>query len=162
MKKKILLLLLIYVLFPLAQVAAEELSIPQTSAKESVSSAEKITQLTDKERKKIFKKRNKEVKKLVKKYHKASAEQKPLIKAQLAQIVSDATDEGIAWSRQRISMEKANLRKWERKIIQQERNLSEVKARRVDEILSGEAERRHKQARKRWKKELKNRKKDMK
>ncbi len=118
--------------------------------------------MTQEERHKIFKERNKEIRKLVKKYRKASAEEKPKIKERLAKIVSQTTDESMAWSKARIAAEKENLAQWEQKLQEQEENLSEVKARRVDEILSGEAERRHKLAKKRWKKELKDRKKRMK
>ncbi len=118
--------------------------------------------LTPKEQRKQFKARQKQIRKLVKQYRKASAEQKPVIKAQLAQIVSNATDEGIAWSKERISAERANLDQWEKKVLEQEQNLDQVKSRRVDDILSGEAERRHKLAQKRWKQEMKDRKKYMK
>ncbi|MBR3604175.1 MAG: hypothetical protein IKL48_05855 [Elusimicrobiaceae bacterium] len=118
--------------------------------------------VTQSQRKKLFKQRNKEIRKLVKKYRKASAEQKSQIKTRLSEIVSQATDESIAWSKERISAEKENLLQWEKKLQEQEQHLPEVKARRVDEILSGEAERRHKLAKKRWKKELKDRKQRMK
>lgn len=117
--------------------------------------------MTEEQRHKIFKQRNKEIRKLVKQYRKASATEKPKIKEQLAQIVSQATDESMAWSKARVAAEKENLAQWEQKLQKQEQNLAEVKARRVDEILSGEAERRHKLAKKRWKKELKDRKKRM-
>ncbi len=118
--------------------------------------------VTQSQRKKLFKQRNKEIRKLVKKYRKASAEQKSQIKTRLSEIVSQVTDESIAWSKERISAEKENLLQWEKKLQEQEQHLPEVKARRVDEILSGEAERRHKLAKKRWKKELKDRKQRMK
>ena len=59
--------------------------------------------MTQEERHKIFKERNKEIRKLVKKYRKASAEEKPKIKERLAKIVSQTTDESMAWSKARIA-----------------------------------------------------------
>ena len=153
--KKIFLVLL-FSLIGLCVKAAENQA--EQTPKDSASSAV----MTQEQRDKVFKERNKEIRKLVKKYRKASAEQKPQIKARLSEIVSQATDESMAWSKARIAAERENLAQWEQKLQEQEENLPEVKARRVDEILSGEAERRHKLAKKRWKKELKDRKKRMK
>lgn len=110
-----------------------------------------------------FQVRNKQIRKLTKQYRKAkSAEKKAQIKTQLLQIVSEATDEGLVWSKERIAAERANLNRWEEKIKEQETHLDEVKAQRVEDILSGEAERRHKLAQQRWKKEIKDRQKLMK
>ena len=110
-----------------------------------------------------FKARNKEIKKLAKAYRKAKTEEKKAeIKARLTQIVSEATDESIAWSKERIASVRANLDQWEITLQEQEANLEQIKAQRVDDILSGEAERRHKLAQKRWKQEMKDRKKYMK
>jgi len=134
----------------------------ETQPQPSVQTPKAPAVMTEKEKHKIFKQRNKQIRKLVKQYRKASATEKPEIKARLAEIVSQATDESMAWSKARVAAEKENLAQWEKKLQEQEQNLSEVKARRVDEILSGEAERRHKLAKKRWKKELKDRKKRMK
>ena len=89
-------------------------------------------------------------------------EKKTEIKARLLQIVSEATDEGIVWAKERIAAERANLDQWEKNLQEQEADLDQLKARRVDDILSGEAERRHKLAQKRWKQEMKDRKKYMK
>lgn len=114
------------------------------------------------QQRKLFKQRNKEIRRLTKQYRRASAQEKPLIKEQLAALVSQATDEGIAWTKERIAAEKANLELWEQKLATQEEQLDEIKARRVDEILSGEAEQRYKLARKRWKKEMKAVRKSMK
>ncbi len=112
---------------------------------------------------KRFQARNEQIRKLTKQYRKAkTAEKKTQIKAQLLQIVSEATDEGLVWSKERIAAERANLNRWEEKIKEQETHLDEVKAQRVEDILSGEAERRHKLAQQRWKKEIKDRKKLMK
>lgn len=162
MKKLLLFLLILGMVSAVKAEEAKQQDLQGPIVKEQVQISKKLAQMTEKERRKLYKNRNKEVKKLVKRYHKASAEQKPLIKAQLTQIISSATDESIAWSKQRIVMEKTNLERWENKIKKQEENLAEVKARRVDEILSGEAERRHKLAKKRWKQEMKDRKKYMK
>lgn len=114
------------------------------------------------QQRKIFKQRNKAIRRLAKQYRKASAEEKPAIKAQLAQIVSDATDESMAWAQQRLAEEKNNLARWEQTLQQRQAHLDEVKAKRVDDILSGEAQRRYQLARKRWKAEMKDAKKFMK
>ena len=116
-----------------------------------------------KEQRKEFKQRGKQIRQLTRKYRKAtSSQEKSAIKTQLAQIVSDATDANMAWALERVSAEKANLEKWEQKLQEQQKKLNEIKARRVDEILSGEAEQRFKLAKKRWKKEMKELKKNMK
>lgn len=146
-------LILVFALTGLALYAAEN--------KQVLAQTQTPAVMTEAERHKIFKQRNKEIRQLVKKYRKASATEKPQIKERLAEIVSQATDEGMAWSKERIAAEKENLLRWEKKLKEQEENLAEVKARRVDEILSGEAERRHKLAKKRWKKEMKDRQKRM-
>ena len=116
-----------------------------------------------KEQRLQFKRRNKQIHQLTKKYRKAkTSEEKAVLKAQLMQIVSDATDASMAWALQRVAAEKENLAVWEQKLQQRQKNLEEIKTRRVDEILSGEAERRFKLAKKRWKKEMKEMKKNMK
>lgn len=118
--------------------------------------------LSDKERQKIFKARGKKMRKLAKKYRKATAEQKMVIKAELTAIVSEAVDAGVAFSKRRIADTKANLALWEAKLKEQEADLDAVKAKRVDDILSGEAQRRYDLAKKRWKQEIKNLKTRMK
>lgn len=136
---------------------AAELTFAQTKPQTPFSA------LSEEEQYKRFKARNKEIRKLAKAYRKAKTETKKAeIKARLSQIVSETTDEGIAWSKWRIAAERANLARWEQKIAEQEKDLPGVKARRVDDILSGEARRRHELAQKRWKKEMKDRKKYMK
>ncbi len=118
--------------------------------------------LSPKEQQKRFEKRNKEIKKLAKQYRKAKSDDKKAeIKARLLEIVSQATDESIVWGKERIAAVRANLDQWEKTIQEQEKNLDQVKAKRVDDILSGEAERRYKLAQKRWKQEMKDRKKQM-
>ena len=117
----------------------------------------------DKEQRKAFKQRGKQIRRLVKQYRKAkSSEEKAAIKEQLAQLVSQATDAGNAWALARVAAEKENLIRWEQKLQEQQAHLDEIKARRVEELLSGEAEQRFKLARKRWKKELQDFKKSMK
>lgn len=114
------------------------------------------------QQRKLFKQRNKEIRQLVKQYRKASAQEKPAIKERLSQIVSEATDESMAFAKARIAAEKENLAVWEQKLREREENLAEVKAHRVDDLLSGEAQRRFELAKKRWKKEMKDFKKSMK
>ena len=117
----------------------------------------------DKEQRKEFKQRRKQIRRLVKKYRKAtSAAEKAAIKTQLEQIISDTTDAGMAWALGRVAAEKENLIRWEQKLQEQQQHLEQIKARRVDELLSGEAEQRFKLAKKRWKKEMKDFKKNMK
>ena len=113
------------------------------------------------QQRKLFKQRSKKIRQLAKQYRKATDEEKPLIKQQLLQLVSDATDEGIAWSKARIAEEKTNLALWEQKLAQQEEQLDEIKARRVEEILNGQARERYKLAKKRWKQEIRTLKKSM-
>ncbi len=141
---------------------------PQTVKAAKLVPAQKTVQaqaqpLTPEEQKERFDARNKEIRKLTKRYRKTkSEEEKAQIKERLAEIVSEATDEGIAWSKERIAATRADMDRWEKMIQDQEANLEQIKARRVDDILSGEAERRHKLAQKRWKQEMKDRKKWMK
>jgi len=116
----------------------------------------------DKTQRKIFKQQGKQIRRLVKQYQKASAQEKVAIKEQLSQIISQATDQSMAWAMQRVSAEKENLAQWERKLQERQAHLDEIKARRVDEILSGEAQHRFKLAKKRWKKEIRDLKKSMK
>ena len=119
--------------------------------------------LTPEEQKERFDARNKEIRKLTKRYRKTkSEEEKVQIKIRLLEIVSQATDESLAWSKEHIAATRANMDRWEEAIKEQETNLDAIKAQRVEDILSGEAERRHKLAQKRWKREMKDRKKWMK
>ena len=114
------------------------------------------------EQRKIFKERSKKIRLLVKQYRKASTDEKAVIKEQLAQIVSQATDESMAWAQARVAAEKENLAVWEQKLKERSENLDEIKAQRVEDLLSGEAQRRFELAKKRWKKEMKDLKKSMK
>lgn len=161
--KKLVLAVILFAALPLcaAQTAAKD--APAAEAQASEVKAEQKPVLTREEQHKLFQARNKEIRKLTKAYRNAKTEEKKAqIKARLSEIVSAATDEGIGWSRARIAAERANLDQWEKTLDAQETNLDQVKAQRVDDILSGEAERRHKLAQKRWKQEMKDRKKYMK
>lgn len=93
------------------------------------------------EQKKAFKARQKRIKKLVKQYKKAkTAEDKASIKAKLAEEVSAGVDAGLAYVKDRIAAERANLDNWENKVKADEANLEQVKAQRVEDLLSGVAE----------------------
>lgn len=141
--------------------AGAECNLPKEAAQVKPEAAA-VPVLSQKEQYKRFKARNKQIRKLKKAYHKASAEQKPVIKQQLFELVSQATDESRAWAGARIASERAALDRWEQHMQEQGKDLLSLKAQRVDDILSGEAERRHKLAQKRWKAEMKDRKKYMK
>lgn len=117
--------------------------------------------LTPAEQKKQFKARRKLIKKLVKAYRKAPQAQKPAIKAQLAEVVSQGVDAGILYVKARIAAERANLDNWQAKIQAEEADLPSVKAQRVEDLLSGEAKRKHKAAKKAWKKQIKEAKQGM-
>ncbi len=101
-----------------------------------------------------FKARRKQIKELIKKYKKAPEAQKPAVKAELAQVVSVQVDAQMVYMKQRIADERANLDNWERKINEDEQNLAQVKAQRVEDLLSGEAAKKHKAAKKAWKKQM--------
>lgn len=131
----------------------------QTPAAEAAEKTAK--KMTRAEQKKAFEARRKLVKKLVKQYRKASDEQKPAIKAQLTEVVSESVDANLAYIKERIAAERANLDNWEKKIQESEKDLDAVKARRVEDLLSGEAKRQHKAAQKEWKKQMKEAEKQM-
>lgn len=117
--------------------------------------------LTPAEQKKQFKVRRKLIKKLVKAYRKAPEAEKPAIKAQLAEVVSQGVDAGLAYVKARIAAERANLDNWQTKVDAEEADLPAVKAQRVDDLLSGEAERKYEAAKKAWKKQIKESKQHM-
>jgi hypothetical protein len=131
----------------------------QTTSPKVIEQAE---ELSPAERKKQAKERRKQIKKLVKEYRKASSEEKPVIKAKLAGIVSVAVDNGLNYMKERIAAERQNLDNWEAKVQEQESHLDEVKALRVEDLLSGTAEKKHKAAKKAWKKQIKEAKKKVK
>lgn len=117
--------------------------------------------LTPAEQKKQFKARRKLIKKLVKAYRKAPEAEKPAIKAQLAVVVSQGVDAGLAYVKARIAAERANLDNWQAKVDAEEADLAAVKVQRVEDLLSGEAKRKYKAAKKAWKKQLKEAKQGM-
>ncbi len=134
-------------------------SVPFVAAENVLPAPPQTPALTAAQRKAIFKARRKQIKQLVKKYKKASAQEKPAIKQELSALVGEQVDAGLMYMKNRIQEERANLDNWEAKIKQDEENLPAVKAQRVEEILSGTAKQKFKQARKKWKKELKNKRK---
>ena len=101
-----------------------------------------------------FKARRKQIKELIKKYKKASESEKPAVKAELTDLVSVQVDAQMKYMKNRIAAERANLDNWERKIEQDEQNLAQVKAQRVEDLLSGQAAKKQKAARKAWKKQM--------
>ena len=159
--KKYVTVLLLGIISPLGVLAQTPVA-QETPAESAPARPLAFAVRPDKEQRKIFKQRNKQIRRLVKQYQKASAQEKPLIKEQLAEIVSSATDASMAWATQRIAAEKENLILWEQKLQEQQTRLDEIKAKRVEELLSGEAKHRYKLAKKRWKKEMKALKKSMK
>lgn len=102
-----------------------------------------------------FKARRTQIKTLIKKYKKASESERPAIKEELTQIVSQQVDAQMDYMKARIAAERANLDNWEKKIQADEKNLAQVKAQRVEDLLSGEAEKKQKAAKKAWKAQMK-------
>lgn len=101
-----------------------------------------------------FKARRKQIKELIKKYKKAPESEKPAIKAELTALVSEHVDAQMAYMKASIAAERANLDNWEKKIQADEQNLPAVKAQRVEDLLSGEAEKKQKAAKKAWRKQM--------
>lgn len=116
---------------------------------------------TEKEAKKAFKARRKLIKKLVKEYRRAPEAEKPAVKARLAAVVSEGMELGLARAKAYIADQRANLDRWSAKLAEEEKDFSAAKARRVDDLISGEAERKYKQAKKDWKKQMKSAKRRM-
>lgn len=116
---------------------------------------------TEKEAKKAFKARRKLIKKLVKEYRRAPEAEKPAVKERLAAVVSEGMDLGLARAKAYIADQRANLERWSAKLAEEEKDFSAAKARRVDDLISGEAERKYKQAQKEWKKQIKSVKRRM-
>lgn len=140
MKKLLLFVLAVGLLAPV--VGAKDTSV-QDSKSAAVS--------TEKE---AFKARRAQIKTLLKKYKKASPSEKPALKAELTALVSEQVDAQLVYMKAHIAAERANLDNWERKIKEDEKNLSQVKAQRVEDLLSGEAEKKQKAAKKAWKKQM--------
>lgn len=140
MKKVFIVLVGMGVLCPL--IFAE--SAPTKTAKPAVVAANK----------EAFQARRKQIKELIKKYKKASESEKPAIKEELNRVVSQHVDAQLAYMKERIAAERANLDNWEKKIQEDEKNLAQVKAQRVEDLLSGEAKKKQKAAKKAWKKQM--------
>lgn len=115
----------------------------------------KISVQETKQRKKAFKERRNQIRKLVKQYKKASDAEKQAIKARLEELVSQNTDEGMAYAKEKLAQEQAILASWEEKIKTDEANLAQLKAQQVEDLLSGTAKEKYKQAKKRWKAQVK-------
>lgn len=122
------------------------------AGQEVVPSADKPTWA---QQRKEFKARRKQIDKLVRQYKKSSAVEQPAIKTQLEELVSQRVDDSFTYMQQRISEERARLDDWEKKIKEDQANISQIKAQRVEDLLTGAAKKKHKQAKKRWKKQLK-------
>lgn len=101
-----------------------------------------------------FKARRKQIKELIKKYNRAPESEKAAIKEELSQVVGQHVDAQMTYMKERIAAERANLDNWEKKIEQDEKNLEAVKAQRVEDLLSGEAKKKQKAAKKAWKKQM--------
>ena len=135
--------------------APAECSLPQPAAIQTAAKPAEKPALTPAEPKTVLKARRKLIKKLVKQYRKANEADKPAIKEKLSAVVGEGVDAGLAYVKERLAAERANLDNWEKKVAQSEANLAQVKAQRVEDLLSGEAERKHKAAQKAWKQEMK-------
>jgi hypothetical protein len=108
-----------------------------------------------KQRKKMFKERRNEIRKLVKQYKKAPEAEKQVIKTRLEELVSQNVDTAIRYAKERLAQEKDILAVWEQKLKTDEKNLPQLKAQQVDDLLAGTAKEKHKQAKKRWKTQVK-------
>ncbi len=139
MKKLVLFVLLLGLFAPCVQ-AKEK---PATDKSAAVSAE-----------KEAFKARRAQIKTLIKKYKKAPESEKPAVKAQLSAVVGEQVDAQMDYMKARIAAERANLDNWERKIKEDEQNLAQVKAQRVEDLLSGEAEKKQKAAKKAWRKQM--------
>ena len=137
MKKLVIVVLFLGVLSPVS--FAKEDGKPATVAAQQAS----------------FKARRGQIKTLVKKYKKAPQSQKPAIKEELSQIVGEQVDAQLEYMKARIAAERTNLDNWERKIKADEQNLPAVKAQRVEDLLSGEAAKKQKAAKKAWREQMK-------
>lgn len=125
---------------------------PLVAAKEAVKQDGKTAVVsTDKA---AFQARRKQIKDLIKKYKKAPESEKAAIKAELNRVVSQHVDAQLVYMKERIAAERANLDNWEKKIQEDEKNLEAVKAQRVKDLLSGEAKKKQKAAKKAWKKQM--------
>ena len=98
-----------------------------------------------------FKARRKQINKLVRQYKKAPAQEQPVLKAQLEELVSKDVDDGVNYMKQYVAQERARLDNWEKKIKTHEDNLPKLKEQYVEDLLTGNAKKKHRQAKKEWK-----------
>ena len=70
------------------------------------------------------------------------------------QVVGRHVDAQLAYMKNRIAAERVNLDNWEKKIAADEKDLDAVKAKRVEDLLSGEAAKKQKAARKAWRQQM--------
>ena len=108
-----------------------------------------------KQQKKVFQKRHKQIRQLVKQYKKAAPEQQASLKAEIESLVSSQIEEGLLYAEKRLNREQAQLDAWKDKLQEDKKNISQIKAERVDDLLTGAAKQKYKAARKAWKKQLK-------
>ena len=105
--------------------------------------------------KKEFKARRKQLNQLVKQYKKASEKEKTAVKDEVEKIVSAGVEDHLSYMKSYVAQQRERLDRWEAKIREDEQKLSQIKAQRVEDLLTGAAKERHKQAKKRWKAQLK-------
>ena len=158
MKKIVSVFVFLFLLHP---VFASEQPILSVVPVPGVSVVQPTQTLTRAAQKKAFKARRKLIAKLVKAYHKATPQEKPAILAQLQEAVTQNTQAGLTYVKERISAERANLDSWENKVKQDEANLAQLSAQRVEALLSKDAKKEYKARRKAWKKQIKEARKKM-
>ena len=130
----------IFVFVLLLTAVSPAFAAPENTTKDTKQTASVTTQKAQ------FKARHKKVQQLIKKYKKAPEAQKPAIKAELSAVVSEQVDGQIRYMKNRIADERANLDNWEAKVKADEANLEQVKAQRVEDLLSGAAKQKQKAA----------------
>ena len=108
-----------------------------------------------KAQKKEFKARRKQLNQLVKQYQKTPENEKASVKAEVEKIVSTGVEDHLSYMKSYVAQQRERLDRWEAKIQEDEQNLSRIKAQRVEDLLTGAAKEKHKQAKKRWKAQLK-------
>lgn len=133
--------------------------MPLFASEQEVTSVPATQTLT--QQRSTFKNRRKEINNLLREYKKSSAEKQQAIKARLEDLVSQGVDDSLVYMKQRLAEERTRLDNWEKKIKADEANLAEVKAQRVEDLLTGAAKKKHRQAKKAWKKQLREQRKNL-
>lgn len=113
------------------------------------------------QRRLVLKERQQQIKKLVRQYKHASEAEKPAIKSQVEELVSARVDEGFSYMKEHIAQERTRLDNWEAKLKADEANSAQLKAQQVEDLLTGSAKKKYKQAKKAWKRQLKAQRKKM-